>query len=589
MKTCKNDKNNKKSTSSLARKYQNRLENRSIKKTLRQTYTGMIIVGLILLAFCYSSIQLIKHTNNRMIKGPMNLSTQAEDIHDNITEWEESVYKGILGCMTIEEMKSYQTTAKQNLLTQIDTLEQTITDLNDKKTMTALEPVDDLRKAINDYSDFEDYICKLIENRDITKATSEFSHYNDLAETAVNDCISSVQTILDEKLEIYLFRTRLIVAFASVLISIGSIFSFFIASFISKAFCSFMDESIEKLTEALHNVSNGKLNTELSLKGQNEFVDLANDLSQTIWNIKLYIEKENDVLSQMADKDMTADINIDFVGDFAPMKQAVTEITEKYSDFLLSTREVATDVSDAANDMSSVSQNLAIASTQQSASVQQILSIIEDLNDRVRRVADSAKTMSDASIRDNHDVLLGNEKMNELLNAMKQIETTSNKIYGIVDMIEEISRKTSMLSLNASIEAARAGDQGKGFAVVAEEIRSLADATADAVHKISDLISSSLDAVKEGSSIASDTASLFQNIVKNGESHVELTSEISNDCNNQSDTLHTVMCGVQEIAATVESNSQLAEEASAASQQLFASAQCMTAELETFKLRTQAV
>ena len=69
----------------------------------------------------------------------------------------------------------------------------------------------------------------------------------------------------------------------------------------------------------------------------------------------------------------------------------------------------------------------------------------------------------------------------------------------------------------------------------------------------------------------------------------KITSEISKDCNNQSDTLHSVMCGVQEIAATVESNSQLAEEASAASQQLFARAQCMTAELETFKLREQAV
>ncbi len=568
----------------LSKKYHKRLSNNSIKKTLRHTFASLIFVAIALVLFCFAGLQVVSHLNKRLVDGPMVISAKLNAIKAGVAETDVLNYDAIIGNITAEELAGAAVVNMDKIQNGIDDLEQTIVEFNDPMLLTTLDYVAELKHAVTDYGDFGLALCNLISEGKTQRAQEIFNQYKKVANGAVDDSYAKINEIVETKTATYAVRINGVIAAIGVILLLISALCTVTAVFIVRNLCAFLDGSLDEMLNALEKVSEGDLNTEINLSGDNEFVHLAENLSNTISNIKLYIEKEKVALTLMAEKDVTVNIEEEFSGDFAPMRDAVNDISAKYNEFLLSTRDSATDVSEAANNMSSASQNLASASTQQAASVQELLAIIEDLNSNVEKVAAAARAMSDNSLEDNKQLLAGNEKMNELVDAMKHIESSSKMISGIVDMIEEIARKTSMLSLNASIEAARAGEQGKGFAVVASEIRSLAEASTDAVHKITELVDSSLEAVSKGSIIATDTADLFDSIVSSGEAHVQITKNISEDCSNQSDTLHSVMCGVQEIAATVENNSQLAEEVSAISETLFKNARLMTDELNMFKL-----
>lgn len=568
----------------ISKKYRKRLSNNSIKKTLRHTFASLIFVAIALVLFCFAGLQVVSHLNKRLTEGPVVISAKLSEIKEGVAETNILNYDAILGNITADELASAASINMQNVQNDIAELEQTVIEFNDPMILSTLDYIEDLKNAVSDYGDFGLALYNFINEGRTQTAQEIFSQYKGIANGAVDDSYAKINEIIETKTASYSFRISGVIRAIGVILLLISALCTVTAVFIVRNLCAFLDGSLDEMLNALEKVSEGDLNAKINLSGDNEFVHLAENLSNTISNIKLYIEKEKVALTLMAEKDVTVNIEEEFSGDFAPMRDAVNDISAKYNEFLLATRDSATDVSEAANNMSSASSNLASASTQQAASVQELLAIIEDLNSNVEKVANSAREMSNNSLEDNKQLLAGNEKMNELVEAMDKIEKSSKMISGIVDMIEEIARKTSMLSLNASIEAARAGEQGKGFAVVASEIRSLADASTEAVHKITELVDTSLDAVSKGSSIASDTADLFENIVSNGEAHVQITKTISDDCSNQSDTLHSVMCGVQEIAATVENNSQLAEEVSAISESLFKNARLMTDELNLFKL-----
>ncbi|MGN0350734.1 MAG: methyl-accepting chemotaxis protein [Roseburia sp.] len=567
-------------------RYTVKLENRSLKKTLTMTFGGLIVAALVVLLLSYSGMQLTNYMFQRLTNGPLTLNTQANRIQSQINDLEDLAYDAVLGNL---DAASYQETSS-SLITEIQSdlsdFENAVNDLNDATTSSGILPcISKMQSAITDYSDYAEYLGSLIADGDFEKASDTFRDYNEQASSVIDDSMSEIKSVLEYKQELYVARTNGIVLFSSILTIVAAISAVVMGTLIVKAVSRFILSSVNQIVDGLTSVAQGNLQTHIELKGDNEFVLLSNALNETISNIHLYIAKENEALAQMAERDMTAKIDTEFVGDFAPMKDAVNDITSKYNDFLLSSQNAADDVSGAADSMASISQTLATSSTEQAASVEELLATIETLNDSVKKVADSAVDMSNASKQNNEQVHTGNEKMQELLTAMNHIEETSREISGIIGMIDQIANQTNLLSLNASIEAARAGEHGRGFAVVAEEIRTLSEASSDAAHKISALIDTSLSAVDNGAAITRNTAELFENIVKNGETHVAMTEAISHDCASQSMTLQNVLSGVQEISATVENNSQLAEEASATSQELLASAESMASELQLFKLR----
>ena len=180
----------------------------------------------------------------------------------------------------------------------------------------------------------------------------------------------------------------------------------------------------------------------------------------------------------------------------------------------------------------------------------------------------------------------GSTKMHEVVDAMAKITEISNEISGIARTIEDIASQTNLLSLNASIEAARAGQSGKGFAVVADEIRALASDSAEAANRAKVLINSSLESVNQGNAVVEETSAALAKIAE-GIDHIQ---EVMNNNNTvaqqQSHAMEEISKGIDQISQVVQTNAASAEESSAISEELSAQSETLNGLVDMFKLTT---
>jgi len=180
---------------------------------------------------------------------------------------------------------------------------------------------------------------------------------------------------------------------------------------------------------------------------------------------------------------------------------------------------------------------------------------------------------------------LGNEQMHNMLQAMNEINEASNNIAKIMKVIDNIAFQTNILSLNASVEAARAGVHGQGFAVVADEVRALANKSADAAAEIAEMIENSIAKISIGTQIASETANELENIVSGIDEVADIMTNIADVTKAQAESITQVSNGISQISNAVQSNSATSEECAASSVELSEQARLLADRINFYKLR----
>ena len=203
---------------------------------------------------------------------------------------------------------------------------------------------------------------------------------------------------------------------------------------------------------------------------------------------------------------------------------------------------------------------------------------VEETSHTVDRLHDSAKSVGVEAKRTK-------EKMTNLMEAMESIKSTSQEIGNIIADIEDIASQTNLLSLNAAIEAARAGEAGKGFAVVAEQIRKLAEDSAQSAVKTKRLIENSLQEVMNGNDITMETADATNKAMEGLEHVLIAVGEIRTASDKEAVSIKAIEKSVEQISAVVENNSAAAQETSATSEELSAQAVTLNEQVEKFRLR----
>ncbi|ATC26223.1 PAS domain S-box protein [Caulobacter vibrioides] len=261
---------------------------------------------------------------------------------------------------------------------------------------------------------------------------------------------------------------------------------------------------------------------------------------------------------------MAAQIDARFASVRDDFNDAVAALDETIGAVASATRNVAT----GANEISTASDNLSRRTEQQAASLEETAAALDEITATVSRSADGAKRASVAASDARVDAAKSGEIVGEAVSAMDGIESSSNQINQIISVIDEIAFQTNLLALNAGVEAARAGEAGRGFAVVAQEVRALAQRSADAAKEIKVLIANSSTQVERGVKLVGDTGRALQSIVSKVSEIDTLISEIAQSSREQATGLGEVNVAVNQMDQVTQQNAAMVEEATAAAASL---------------------
>ena len=346
-----------------------------------------------------------------------------------------------------------------------------------------------------------------------------------------------------------------------------------------------------KITSAAGRLEQGDLgladneDIRIDISSNDEIGTLAQMFEDTFGRLRSYIGEISDVLEAMASGNMTQGASQDYLGDFQSIKKSLDKIQSALNHTMGQISTSAEQVSSGAEQVSSSSQALAQGATEQASSIEEISATMAEISQNAKQTAEAAEKAGEYVNEAGSHLGVSICFVDELNVAMKNISDSSKKIGTIITTIEDIAFQINILSLNAAVEAARAGSAGKGFAVVASEIGGLAGSSAQASQNITELIQKSIAAVNNGVTITGETVEMMEGISKISSEISQNISRITDTSRKQDDSLKNMLDSANEIAAVIDQNTAAAEESSALSEELLGYTENVMAQIEKYKIK----
>ena len=341
---------------------------------------------------------------------------------------------------------------------------------------------------------------------------------------------------------------------------------------------------IQELKRSAEELAAGNLHTEISYTAENELGSLAESMRMTIQALREYMSEIEKSMMLIGKGKLNYQTEVEFKGDFIALKRSLDQISVMLSESMMKISNSAEQVSGGAQQISNGAQMLSQGASEQTGSIEELAANINEISETVKRNADDTVTASDLADAVEQEIMDNSTQMEAVTMAIAQIRQTSKDITGIVKEIEDIAFQTNLLSLNAAVEAARAGDAGRGFSVVAEEIRKLATKTTDASKITAQLIQKSTKSVEEGSALIDASEQSLKHIVDGARDVASKIEQISQSNIQQANFIIQIRQSIEQISDIVQGNSATSEESAAASEELAAQAQILREMVSRFEL-----
>ncbi|MEX6507974.1 methyl-accepting chemotaxis protein [Jiella sp. M17.18] len=273
-------------------------------------------------------------------------------------------------------------------------------------------------------------------------------------------------------------------------------------------------------------------------------------------------------LEKLAAGALSYRITASFPAAYAKLKDDFNQVMASLGGTMATIAEAAGAIGAGTTEISTSSDDMSRRTEQQAATLEQTAAALDQITAAVRRTAESAKHAQSVVDEAKGRAETSGRIVDDAVAAMGGIETSSKQISQIVGVIDEIAFQTNLLALNAGVEAARAGEAGKGFAVVAQEVRGLAQRSAEAAKEIKELISASADQVETGVELVGRTGEALKAIAEQVSQINAIVSEISSSAREQATNLGEVNTAVGQMDQVTQQNAAMAEESTAACQHL---------------------
>jgi methyl-accepting chemotaxis protein len=325
----------------------------------------------------------------------------------------------------------------------------------------------------------------------------------------------------------------------------------------------------------------GRITRDYQNEDLNRFASGVNELVESVDDAVTEVRR---VIAALADADLTQSMDGQFQGAFAELQVNVNNTMVRLRGTMHNVRGAAGTINNNSAELSSAANDLSKRTEQQAAALEETAAALDEITATVRAASARATEARDMVHETKQSAAKSGEIVRSAVTAMGRIEESSTKISQIIGVIDEIAFQTNLLALNAGVEAARAGEAGRGFAVVAQEVRELAQRSANAAKEIKTLISASASEVEGGVSLVRSTGSALveiEGLVNRVNEHVE---SIATAAREQATALAEINSSVNHMDQMTQKNAAMVEETTAASETLAEESRQLQQILGNFKL-----
>lgn len=292
-----------------------------------------------------------------------------------------------------------------------------------------------------------------------------------------------------------------------------------------------------------------------------------------------------DSIRHIAGGDLVKRIDVESHNEMGELAHSLRHMQGELARTVGEVRQGADAIYSGASEIAMGNNDLSSRTEQQAASLEETAASMEELTATVKQNAENARQASHLALSASETAQKGGKVVDNVVQTMRDITASSQKIADIISVIDGIAFQTNILALNAAVEAARAGEQGRGFAVVAGEVRNLAQRSAQAAREIKSLIEDSVNRVDLGSTLVESAGETMDEIVNAVTRVTDIMGEIASASDEQSRGIDQVGLAVAEMDRVTQQNASLVEESAAAAAALEEQASRLTQAVAVFRIQ----